>query len=296
MRLVDLGHSYAMARLACLAVLAAGLSLASQAQEKVQFPSLDRWQGSDRLVIDGYLYKPATEGRFVSLVMFHGCAGALGTNGRITQRFRDTAKLLNGMGYGVLLVDSFNPRGEWQICTVTPKARAIQEEQRWLDAYGAIEYLNTRPDVVPGKIGAIGFSHGGTAAVQVMNAELPVRKQGAPGFAAAVAMYPGCASTLSGKPDYVAYAPLLILAGELDDWTPARYCQKLAERSKGRGEPVDIEIYPDSYHGFDELSPVKVREDVIRSGKPVHVGGNPAARVAAHQKIREFFAKHLPAH
>jgi dienelactone hydrolase len=50
-------------------------------------------------------------------------------------------------------------------------------------------------------------------------------------------MYPGCASTLSGKPDYAAYAPLLILAGELDDWTPARYCQKLAERSKGGASP-----------------------------------------------------------
>src|SRR6188474_2973751 len=180
-------------RLIASVALVCGLALPCAAQEKVQFPSLDHWQGTERLVLDGYLYKPADQGRFVALVMFHGCAGALGKNGAITQRFRDTAKLLNGMGYGVLLVDSFNPRGERQICTVTPKARSIQEEQRWLDAYGAIEYLNTRADVVTGKIGAIGFSHGGTAAVQVMNAELPVRQQGAPGFAAAIAMYPGCA-------------------------------------------------------------------------------------------------------
>jgi dienelactone hydrolase len=143
MRLADLS-SGRTARLPAWPRWRRACHLPSQAQEKVQFPSLDRWQGSERLVVDGYLYKPAAEGRFVSLVMFHGCAGALGKNGRITQRFRDTAKLLNGMGYGVLLVDSFNPRGERQICTVTPKARAIQEEQRWLDAYGAIEYLNTR--------------------------------------------------------------------------------------------------------------------------------------------------------
>lgn len=281
--------------LAAMAALICALALPCAAQEKVQFPSLDHWQGTERLLIDGYLYKPAGEGRFAVVVMFHGCAGALGKNGRITQRFRDTAKLLNGMGYGVLLVDSFNPRGEKQICTVTPKARAIQEEQRWLDAYGAIDYINARDDVVPGRIGAIGFSHGGTAAVQVMNAELPVKKQGAPGFAAAVAMYPGCASTLAARPDYAAYAPLLILAGELDDWTPARYCQKLVERAKERGQPVDIEIYPGAYHGFDELSAVKVRDDVVRGGKGVHVGGNPAARVAAHARIREFFAKNLPA-
>lgn len=265
------------------------------AQEKVQFPSLDRWQGKAPLVVDGYLYRPQENGPHVAIVMFHGCSGALGKNGAVTQRFRDTAKLLNGMGYSVLLVDSFNPRGERQICTTTPTAREIKAEQRWLDAYGAIDYLNTRDDVVKGPIGAIGFSHGGTAAIQVMDAGLPAKKQGAAGFAAAIAMYPGCAAVLSQKPDYVAYAPLLILAGELDDWTPAKYCDRLAGRSKGRSEPVDIEIYPESYHGFDELSPVKLREDVVRSGKGVHVGGNPAARTAAHLKIREFFAKNLPA-
>ena len=98
-------------RLIASVALVCGLALPCAAQEKVQFPSLDRWQGTERLVLDGYLYKPADQGRFVALVMFHGCAGALGKNGAITQRFRDTAKLLNGMGYGVLLVDRFNPRG-----------------------------------------------------------------------------------------------------------------------------------------------------------------------------------------
>ena len=117
-------------RFVASAALAFSLALPCLAQEKVQFPSLDRWQGSERLVLDGYLYKPEAQGRFVALVMFHGCAGALGKNGAVTQRFRDTAKLLNSMGYGVLLVDSFNPRGERQICTVTPKARAIQEDRK----------------------------------------------------------------------------------------------------------------------------------------------------------------------
>ena len=34
----------------------------------------------------------------------------------------------------------------------------------------------------------------------------------------------GGSMALAARPDYVAYAPLLILAGELDDWTAARYC------------------------------------------------------------------------
>jgi dienelactone hydrolase len=276
-----------------LAALLAALALPCAAQEKVRFPSLDRWKGNERLVIDGYLYKPAGKARFAVLVMFHGCAGAIGENGRITQRFRDMAELLTGMGYGVLLVDSFNPRGEREICTTRISAREIQEEQRWLDAFGAIEYLGTRADVIPGKIAAIGFSHGGTNAILVMDAELPPKKEGRPGFVASVAMYPGCTTTFKKSPPFRAYAPLLILAGELDDWTPVAPCKALAERSKARGEPVDIEIYPDSYHGFDETSRVKLRSDVIRSGHPVHVGGNPAAREAAYKRIREFFTKYL---
>ena len=282
-----------MKRLAFAIVLAAAVSAPCAAQEKVRFPSLDTWKGDERLVVDAYLYKPAGKARYAAIAMFHGCAGALGRNGQVTQRFRDMAELLTGMGYGVLLVDSFNPRGEREICTTRISARDIKEEQRWLDAFGAIEYLGTRPDVIPGKIAAIGFSHGGTNAVQVMDAELPPKKAGKPGFVAAVSMYPGCTTTLKKSPAFRAYAPLLILAGELDDWTPAQPCKALAERSKGRGEPVEIEVYADAYHGFDERTPVKVRNDVIRSGHPVHVGGNSEAREAAYKRIRAFFAQHL---
>lgn len=279
-----------IAALACAAALAAQ---GARAQEKVQFPSLDLWGGSEPLQVDGYLYKPKDKPRFAALVMFHGCAGALGKNGKVTQRFRDMAQLLTGMGYGVLLVDSFNPRGVAEICTTPLNAREIKEEQRWLDGYAAIRYLNARPDVVPGSIAAIGFSHGGTAAVQVMDATLPARKD-QPGFVAGVALYPGCSTTLLKKPDFRAYNPLLVLAGALDDWTPPEPCQALADRSRARGEPVEIEVYEGAYHSFDSDAPVRVRNDVIRRGRPVHVGGNPAARDKAYARIRDFLARHLP--
>jgi dienelactone hydrolase len=279
-----------IAATALLAFAAAG----THAQEKVQFPSLDLWGGTTPLPIDGYVYKPRGNGPFPALVMFHGCSGALARNGRVSQRFRDLAQLLSGMGYLVLLADSFNPRGTQEICTTRPKAREIQESQRWLDGFGALNYLATRPDVQPGRIGAIGASHGGTAALQVMDAGLPP-KQGQAGFAAAVALYPGCSSTLKKQPDFQAYAPLLVLAGELDDWTPAEPCRQLVERSRRRGEPVEIEVYEGAHHSFDSTAPVTVRNDVIRNGHPVHAGGHPPAREKAYAHIQQFFARHLPA-
>lgn len=277
---------------AALALALAAVA-AAQAQEKVTFPSLDNWDSNSPLPIDGYLYKPKGKERYTAVVMFHGCSGALDRRGKVTSRFRNMAALLTGMGYGVLLVDSFNPRGESEICTTPIKARSIKEEQRVLDAFGAIDYLNKRPDVIPGRIGAIGFSHGGTNAVQVMDATLEHKSEGRTGFAASVAMYPGCSTTLAKRPDFSAYGPLLILAGELDDWTPALPCRNLADRSRARGEPVEIVVYPGAHHGFDMTTPVRVRNDVIRSGHPVHVGGEPAARAAAYQRIREFLDRHL---
>jgi dienelactone hydrolase len=287
------GASAPKAAAALLVALATALCGPAAAQEKVNFPSLDKWGGTEPLELDAYFYKPKGRKPFPALVMFHGCSGALGKSGKVTQRFRDMARLLNDMGYGVLLVDSFNPRGVPEICTTPIKARDIKEEQRWLDGYAAIDYLATRPEVIPGRVGAIGFSHGGTATLQVMDAGLPP-KQGRAGFVAGVSLYPGCSTTLNKSPDFKAYNPLLILAGELDDWTPAEPCKQLAERSKGRGEPVEIEVYEGAYHSFDSDSPVRIRNDVIRRGQAVHVGGNPAAREKAYARIQEFLARHLP--
>ena len=88
----------------------------------------------------------------------------------------------------------------------------------------------------------------------------------------------------------------MILSGELDDWTPAEYCQRLYDRSRARGEPVEFVVYPGAYHGFDMTTPVRVRTDVThgRNGAAgVHVGGQPEARADAYKRIREFFARHL---
>lgn len=264
--------------------------------ERVQFASLDKWEGDQPLTVDGYLFKPDGKEKYAAVVMFHGCSGGLTKSGKISSRFQNMAQLLNGMGYGVLLVDSFNPRGEREICTTKPKNRTIFSKHRWLDAYGALVYLNGRADVLPGKIAAIGFSHGGTNALQVVDANLPAYKDTGKGFVASVSMYPGCTEVLRKSPQFKAYAPLLVLVGELDDWTPAGPCERLTQRSQESGEPVEFVSYPGAYHGFDQTSPVHLRTDVthgVNGAAGVHVGGNPAAREDAYRRIREFFAKHL---
>src|SRR5690606_3956335 len=148
--------------------------------------------------------------------------------------------LLLDMGYAVLIVDSFNPRGVAEICTTPIREREIHNRHRVMDAYGALRYLNSRPDVEHGKIAGIGFSHGGSNALSIMDASEGSHRATGQEFAASVSMYPGCRYALGKQPQFSAYGPLLILTGEKDDWTPAAPCKELAERSKSKGEPVDI--------------------------------------------------------
>ncbi|WP_244263302.1 dienelactone hydrolase family protein [Pusillimonas noertemannii] len=265
--------------------------------EPVNFPSLDNWKGDAPLMLDGYLFKPAGHKPYPAVVMFHGCAGAISVKtGRITSRFTNMAQLLNDMGYAVLIVDSFNPRGVPQICTVPLADRDIKNRHRVMDAYSALQYLNSRPDIVAGKIGAIGFSHGGSGALSSMDATTEAYGRSEQKFAASVALYPGCGWQSRKQPEFSAYGPLLILAGEKDDWTPVEPCRKLAARSQQRNEPVELVVYPDAYHAFDSTSEVYVRKDVpngVNGSAGVHVGANPAAREAAYKRIREFFHQHL---
>lgn len=90
-------------------------------------------------------------------------------------------------------------------------------------------------------------------------------------------------------------APLLLLIGELDDWAAASPCEALGRRLGKPGQPAfEMTVYPGSYHGFDGLSPISIRENVgnTRSGRAT-VGGNPEAREQSHVRMFDFLAAQL---
>src|SRR5262249_58070092 len=111
------------------------------------------------------------------------------------------------------------------------------------------------------------------------------------GFAAAVGSYPECAAG-SGTRAYRAAAPLLILSGELDDWTPAEPCQRLADVARAQGQPVSIVVYPGAYHSFDTYNPV-MRIPEARRGRGATIGGDNRAREDSIKQVEAFFARYL---
>lgn len=85
-----------------------------------------------------------------------------------------------------------------------------------------------------------------------------------------------------------------MLVGAADDWTPAEPCIQLAGKASA-GAALQIEVYPDAFHGFDGTAPVRLRTDVpngVRPGEGVHVGSQPAARAASAAALEAFLRRH----
>jgi dienelactone hydrolase len=205
----------------------------------------------------------------------------------------------------------------WRLRDPSPSRAEVNPVRRVRDAYAALSYVRTLPYVDGSRVGLMGGSHGGSTTLASMVAPESERdvfaRDKAAGFAAAVALYPGCAERFgdwrvarqSGArgpiTDYIGVykpiAPLLILIGENDDWTPAEFCRKLTEIAQKGGYPVAIKVYPGVHHSFDSNNPV--RYSAIRvnanspSGRGATTGGDPTAWADSIREVTVFFGRHL---
>jgi dienelactone hydrolase len=250
-------------------------------------------------------FKPDGPGPFPGVVILHDCSGLGPKSSGAPGRW---ARELMQRGYFVLLPDSFTTRGHaGGVCTnPSPSRTEVGPYRRVRDAYAALDYIRTLPYVDGRRVGLMGGSHGGSTTLASMVApesdNEPLAKDRRVGFAAAVALYPACASRLgrwradlSGV--YKSVAPLLILIGEKDDWTPAEPCRKLTEAARAAGYPVTIKVYPGAYHSFDSNNPVRYVAARVNknssSGRGATTGGDPNAWTDSIREVTVFFDRHL---
>jgi len=213
--------------------------------------------------LSGELYRPTGDGPFRAVVALHGCGGPGSREGENSLGVRFTS-----LGYALLIVDSFSPRGITNGCS---HDYWVKPADRVADAYGALAHLARLPFVDADRIAVVGYSQGADVALSAVT----------PGgdeslfdrhFRTAIAYYPTCAG-FNGT----VSVPTAILIGELDDWTPAAACQKMMARRSREGAPLRLVIYPGAYHAFNAVT----LRDRPMTYKGHHLEYNEAADRAA---------------
>ncbi len=261
-------------------MLAAAMSVAihAHAYERVHLPS------RDGTALDAVLLKPPGHGPHPAVILLHGCGGRDARSGALDPRHADWAGRLAEAGFVVLLPESFTSRGQGPQCAVRER-HILPWRERRADALSARDWLAVQPFVRPEAITLMGWSHGGSTVLATADS---------PGFAGFVAFYPGCSRALRA-PTFAPSAPLLLLIGQADDWTPPAPCRALA----GRAGPVVTYVgYPGAYHGFDAPdSRVRLRTGLaftVRGDGTAHVGTDPAARADAIARVPAWLAERVP--
>jgi dienelactone hydrolase len=224
-----------------------------------------------------------------AVVLLHGCSGLYGRDGRLAARYDDYLAQLRSLGMHALVVDSLGARGEKEICTQKVGERRVTQAHRRQDTLAALAWLSAQPGVDAGRLGLLGWSHGGSAVLAATNENHAEVRRATARAAFAAAFYPGCAAEL--KQGYASGARLLMLLGGSDDWTPPQPCVELAKAAVGAAPQV--EVYPGAFHGFDSTAALRVRKDVpngVNPGQGVTVGGDREAREKSLQHLKEFLA------
>lgn len=177
--------------------------------------------------------------------------------------------LLKSWGYNVILPDSFYGRG-FRNKEVMYRAGLVNYDQRAEDMVKVAEWINEQKWHT-GKIGIIGFSHGGGAVIRTANVTTLI--------SAGVAYYPGCfTDDGTTNPKF----PVQIHIGSNDTWTTSSRCVNLAKRSS----IYDLYLYEGASHSFDIPASTRVLAGHSLSYDPI-------ATKAAEERTRLFFKKYL---
>src|ERR1700676_3835058 len=184
--------------------------------------------------VQAVLYTPSGKGPFPALIVIHEYWG-------LNDWVKEQASKLADEGYEALAIDLY--RGK--VATAPDMAhelmRGVPDDRAKRDLHAAFEFLQSQPNVNQNRIGAIGWCMGGGYALDVALQE--------PTLAADVINY----GHLATDPDALKKinAPILGLFGALDQGIPANDVRKFAETLQGMGKKIDIKIYDDAGHAFE---------------------------------------------
>ena len=212
--------------LALVVLLTVGSALAADGKS-VSYKSGDE-------TVQGVLYTPAGKGPFPALIVIHEWWG-------LNDWVKEQASRLADQGYVSLAVDLY--RGK--VATTPDMAheimRGVPEDRAKRDLSAAFEFLAAQPNVKKDRIGSIGWCMGGGYSLDAALQE--------PTLAATVINYGHLATDTAALKKI--NAPILGLFGAQDHGITPDDVHKFEQSMKQLGKKIDIKIYDDAGHGFE---------------------------------------------
>lgn len=188
--------------------------------------------GSD--TVQGILYTPSGKGPFPGIVVIHEWWG-------LNDWVKEQASKLADQGYEALAIDLYRAK----VATTPDEAhelmRGVPEDRSARDLHAAFEFLKSQPDVKKDRIGSIGWCMGGGYSLDMALAE--------PELAAVVINYGHLASDKASIQKIKA--PVLGIFGGKDRGITRDDVKAFEQALKSNGNKVDIIIYPDAGHAFE---------------------------------------------
>ena len=184
--------------------------------------------------VNALLYTPPGKGPFPALVVIHEWWG-------LNDWVKEEASKLADQGYVALAIDLY--RGK--VATTPDEAhefmRGVPDDRSSRDLLAATSYLSSQSNVDPKRIGSIGWCMGGGYSLNLAVSD--------PKLKVAVINYGHLASDDATLKKI--NADILGIFGGQDKGIPPADVNKFESQMKALGKTVDIHIFPDAGHAFE---------------------------------------------
>ena len=187
--------------------------------------------------ISGFLVIPGGRGRHGGIIALHEWWG-------LNDWVKMQATSLGANGYVVIAVDLYRGRVTDNISEARKLKRALPEDRAIRDMNAAFHYLTNRPDVDSKHIGSIGWSMGGSFAIQLAIQE--------PHMVACVVNYGALPTDLADVKRI--NAQVLVNCGARDRGILPSKVRAFERLMKAAGQSADIKIYSGAGHAFENPS------------------------------------------
>lgn len=217
--------------LALAVILCVHAATPVSARSKIHASTVSYASGKD--TVSAFLVLPDGKGPFPAVIVIHEWWG-------LNDWVREGAEKLAAEGYAALAIDLYRGRVAANADEAHQLMRGVPEDRAARDLKAAFGYLAGRKDVVPSKIGSLGWCMGGGYSLQ---AAVSI-----PELAASVVCYGRLVTDSTAVAGI--NARVLGIFGGTDKGIPAQSALDFEATAKGMRKDVSVTVYPDAGHAF----------------------------------------------